>query len=148
MSIFKESDGNTPTTGYVLFFANWCGACKQFKPIWEQLKQNVICTEIDCTDGNKDMISKYNVTKLPTILIFKDGKNLGEYQGEMTREALIEFAKQNFESNEKPKENIENISKGGDSQNNYNMLYMILIILMGLGLGLALCYYFMNNRKK
>jgi len=54
------------------FYAEWCGPCKVLGPILEKIigakvvKMNV--------DENFDTPQKYQVSALPTILIFKEGK--------------------------------------------------------------------------
>lgn len=58
------------------FYADWCGPCKTMKPILEQVKQKVgedaTIIKID-VDRNKAVAQTYNITGIPTLIIFQDG---------------------------------------------------------------------------
>lgn len=66
------------------FTANWCGACKGFKPVVENIlkdRDNINYTVINVED-NHPLILKYKVRALPTIIIEDDdGNTLGIIQG-------------------------------------------------------------------
>lgn len=67
-------------------YADWCGPCKQIAPIYEELSKSlqsfkfVKFVKID-TDAHKDIASTYQVTALPTFIVFRDGKVLEKVQG-------------------------------------------------------------------
>ena len=56
------------------FYADWCGPCKMLAPILEEidfievLKVNV--------DEHSDLAAKYGIMSIPTLLFFKDGKEI------------------------------------------------------------------------
>jgi len=73
---------------FVKFYAPWCGHCKRLAPIWEELaikfigNAQVKIADVDCTmTGNKDLCSQYDVTGFPTLLLFRSGETIGEYEG-------------------------------------------------------------------
>lgn len=84
----------------MLFYADWCGHCKTFKPIWEtaktSMKKNNKNVDVKFLSFNADVdedkkkIKKYNVSGFPTIKAKYNGK-IHEFKGERTLEGLKEF---------------------------------------------------------
>ena len=64
----------------IKFGAEWCGPCKMYEPILENLKEkydaktpaDVSIMSIDI-DENPDMASKYSIRNIPTTLFMKEG---------------------------------------------------------------------------
>lgn len=73
-------------SGVVLvdFFAKWCGPCKMIAPSIEELssemsgKAKVIKIDVD---KNPDIAQKYGIMNIPTIMIFKAGKEVDKIVG-------------------------------------------------------------------
>ena len=59
------------------FWAPWCGPCRMLTPIIEELAENfkdkVTIGKVN-VDDNRELALKYNISAIPTILIFKNGK--------------------------------------------------------------------------
>jgi thioredoxin 1 len=74
----------------VLYFsAEWCGPCKMIKPQIEQLQSQMTITFIDA-DTSPDTCSKYNVRNVPTVLVIKNGMELGRLVGTaIAKDAVI-----------------------------------------------------------
>jgi len=73
------------------FWAVWCGPCKQIAPMVDALaddyKGRVKVAKLD-VDHNQVMAQQYGVRSIPTLLIFKGGKVVGQMVGAMPRSKL------------------------------------------------------------
>ncbi|MEM2508723.1 MAG: thioredoxin [Candidatus Thermoplasmatota archaeon] len=75
------------------FWAPWCGPCKFFSPIFEEvareMKGKVIFGKVN-TDENEKLCERFGIMSIPTILIFKNGeivdRNIGAMPADMLRE--------------------------------------------------------------
>ena len=90
-SFDKEVINNSGIT-VVDFFADWCGPCRKMGPILEEveneLNSKVKFAKIN-TDNNLDMAKKYQVSGLPTIMIFKSGEPVERLVGLMPKNSII-----------------------------------------------------------
>ena len=91
---FKEEVINNKGITIVDFWAPWCGPCKMFSPIFENAKDDY--SEIKfCklnVDEDIDNISKdFGVMSIPTVVAFKDGKEIKRNIGFMNEEDLNNF---------------------------------------------------------
>jgi thioredoxin 1 len=78
--------------------APWCGTCRRQKPIVAELLAKPefrALTKIDVDfDSQRDVLSRFRVQTQATMLVFKDGKEVGRSIGETNPEALATFFKQ------------------------------------------------------
>ena len=81
------------------FHATWCGPCKMMMPILEdvssQLKGSIKVLKID-VDKNKHAASYYNVRSVPTLILFKKGRQLWRQAGVVKSKQLIQIINQNI----------------------------------------------------
>lgn len=78
---------NDLKTGIVLakFFGTWCPPCKKMKPVFESLSNenkysNITFIEVDA-DKNAELLQQYNVSGLPTFVLFQNGKEVSRASG-------------------------------------------------------------------
>lgn len=67
------------------FYADWCGPCKMISPLLEKLDVNVVKVNID---DNSKLSSEYGIMSIPTIILFKNGKELDKLIGFHTLDEL------------------------------------------------------------
>ena len=74
------------------FYADWCGPCQMMGPvieeIAEELKEKAKVGKIN-VDENPDIALEYNVMSIPTLIIFKDGKEIKRFVGVTDKEELL-----------------------------------------------------------
>jgi thioredoxin 1 len=66
------------------FWAEWCGPCRMLAPtvdaIAEEYAGKVKVGKLD-TDSNRSAATKYRISMLPTILVFKKGEIVHKFVG-------------------------------------------------------------------
>lgn len=83
MSAFTQLiNGETPVL--VDFFATWCGPCKAMAPELDKLANNtkgmMKIVKVD-VDRNPAAANKYGIRGVPTLILFKEGKQLWRTSG-------------------------------------------------------------------
>jgi len=74
----------------ILFFSTtWCGPCKNFKPIMEQVSRELPVKFID-VDANPDMTAAYGVRSVPTLVVVKDGQVAQKQAGVLSESQVKE----------------------------------------------------------
>ena len=76
------------------FYADWCGPCRMLTPVLEQvasdLKGKATVAKLDIDHAQK-VASTYQVTSVPTLILFKNGKEAGRLVGLRDAEAIKDF---------------------------------------------------------
>ncbi len=78
------------------FFADWCGPCKMLAPILKDVKtemgDQVKIVKID-VDRNQELAAKYQVRGVPTMILYKNGKQLWRQSGVLQKHQITEVIK-------------------------------------------------------
>ena len=95
MSRFSELiKQDTPVL--VDFFAEWCGPCKAMAPILKDVKdslgESVSIIKID-VDKNQALASQLNVKGVPTLILYKSGKQIWRQSGVVQKSDLLQIIK-------------------------------------------------------
>jgi len=92
---FNELINNSHKLVVVDFFAAWCMPCLIVSPIIEELAEeikDVKFIKIN-SDDNPDLSRKYNISSIPCLVIFKDGKEVDRIIGAQPKEKIEEKIK-------------------------------------------------------
>jgi thioredoxin 1 len=91
---FEQEVENSALPVLVDFWAEWCGPCKQLSPIMDELardlqgKLKIVKINID---DNTETPSKYGVKGIPTMILFKEGKQVAVKVGALPKSHINEW---------------------------------------------------------
>ncbi len=81
------------------FWAEWCGPCKALAPKLEEIagemKDQVRVIKLNI-DENPDSPAKYGVRGIPTMILFKGGKDVDQIVGNHPKENIVAMLKKNL----------------------------------------------------
>lgn len=75
------------------FYADWCGPCKMFAPVFESLSEempDVVFCKIN-VDESEELAIRFGVMSIPTVIAFKDGKSVAQNVGLAGKQKIIEM---------------------------------------------------------
>ncbi len=78
------------------FWAQWCGPCKQFGPVFEQASgehEDITFGKVD-TDAEPALGQALNISSIPTIMAFRDGVMVFAQPGAITKPMLSDLIEQ------------------------------------------------------
>ncbi len=79
------------------FFADWCGPCKMLAPILDDLassRDEVNVVKIN-VDDEEDLARRFGVMSIPTLVLYKDGKEVSKSVGFMSLSDLQDWISAN-----------------------------------------------------
>ncbi len=84
---------------FVDFWAEWCGPCRMVGPAVEQLAKNMdgkIKFGKLNVDDNQEIAMRYGIQSIPSLILFKDGKEINRTIGAAPKEAYEKFIEQSL----------------------------------------------------
>ena len=73
------------------FYADWCGPCKMVAPIVEEIaaeRADLTVAKIN-VDEDAELAIKFGVVSIPTLIVFKDGREVSRIVGYRPKDALL-----------------------------------------------------------
>ena len=88
-NIFNNAIANG--TALVDFYADWCGPCRMVSPIVDEIaeKRNDITVGKVNVDDENALAMIYGVMSIPTLIVFKDGKEAARIVGARPKAAIL-----------------------------------------------------------
>jgi thioredoxin 1 len=77
-------------TVLVDFWADWCGPCQRFGPIYEDVSEQhdgIVFAKVD-TEAEQALAAAVNITSIPTLMAFRDGILVFRQAGALPKESL------------------------------------------------------------
>jgi thioredoxin 1 len=78
-------------TVLVDFFAEWCGPCKMLSPILHEIENertDISICKVNI-DDNFELAKAYKVMSIPTMIVFKDGKESARIVGYCSKDEIL-----------------------------------------------------------
>ena len=72
------------------FSAAWCGPCKTFKPIMEEISSEGHNVQFIDVDTDSDLASKYGIRSVPTTVIEDNGVEINRIVGASSKQVILE----------------------------------------------------------
>jgi len=72
------------------FWADWCGPCKRFGPVYEKASEEydgIVFAKLD-TDANYELTSQLGIEGIPTLMAFREGVLVFNQAGALPGQAL------------------------------------------------------------
>jgi thioredoxin 2 len=81
------------------FWAPWCGPCKMMAPSFAQaavmLEPRVRLAKVN-TEAEQALGARYSIRSIPTVVLFKDGREVARQSGAMGAQDIVQWARKNI----------------------------------------------------
>lgn len=91
---FEKEALQTSDVVIVDFWATWCGPCKMFSPVIDEIAEEnhpgLVVGKVN-VDEEPDLAGKYRVMSIPTLIVLKDGKVVANSVGVQSKKAVLDL---------------------------------------------------------
>jgi len=78
------------------FWAEWCGPCKMMAPAFsdaaKELKTTAVLAKLN-TETAQQTAARFAIRSIPTMIVFKGGKEVARQSGAMSKEQIVQWVK-------------------------------------------------------
>lgn len=99
-SVTKEnfkSIVSEPGVKLIRFWASWCAPCMMMAPIYKnaanKLSDKALLGEVDVI-AQQDLANLHRIRSIPTTVLYKDGKHMGQFSGVLNESELLSIVNQ------------------------------------------------------
>ena len=78
------------------FWAEWCGPCRFFAPVYEKVSEEhpqIVFAKVD-TEAERELAAHFNIRSIPTLMIFRDKVGIFAQPGALPEDALTDLIEQ------------------------------------------------------
>ena len=76
------------------FSADWCGPCKQFGPVMDELAKQGMSIKRLNVDYTPDVAKKYSIKSVPTVILVENEQEKARFTGACSAQQVIDFYNQ------------------------------------------------------
>lgn len=90
-STFQTEVLQADKTVLVDFWASWCGPCQMMGPIVDQVADEhseIKVCKVN-VDDEQELAAKFGIASIPTLMVFKNGKNVNQLVGTCAKEKIL-----------------------------------------------------------